>query len=200
MAGMAFNLWTPRVGPGLRSAEKLRYSLLGTPFAYILSNVFLEGLCMLKKRILLLGLLLVLSIAGQVLLRPCLGDTRTPAAGASAEEKPSRPDLLSAESTFSKDTPELQSELLRQFFYMIGVVVLIGVGAWFVCRKLSCGWTGTKGHTIQIGETARLGPRKAVHLIHVGKKTFLVGSTSDHLCLLADVSETIGLAKDQAHE
>ena len=30
---------------------------------------------MLKKRILLLGLLLVLSIAGQILLRPCLGES-----------------------------------------------------------------------------------------------------------------------------
>lgn len=154
---------------------------------------------MLKKRILLLGLLLVLSIAGQVLLRPCLGSSSAPAVASAPEAVPSST-LLSTPPEFSKDTPELQSELLRQFFYMIGFVGLIGAGAWYVCRKLSCGVGGAGGHTIQIGETTRLGPRKAIHLIHVGKKSFLIGSTSDRLCLLADVSETVIPAKDQPHE
>ena len=154
---------------------------------------------MLKKRILLLGLLLVLSIAGQILLRPCLGESSSPAlASPDASAPPSG--VLSTEPEFSRDTPELQSQLLRQFFYMLGFVALIGVGAWWVCRKLSCGYARSGGQVVRLGETVRMGPRKAVHLIHIGKKTFLVGSTSDNLCLLADVSDSVMDAKDGSDE
>jgi flagellar biogenesis protein FliO len=154
---------------------------------------------MLKKRILLLGLLLVLSIAGQILLRPCLGESPS-AEPAATEAAPLPSDARSTTPEFAKDTPELQSELLRQFFYMLGFVALIGVGAWWVCRKLSCGYAKAGGQLVRMGETLRMGPRKAVHLIYVGKKTFLVASTSDSLCLLADVSDSVNAAKDGADE
>jgi flagellar biogenesis protein FliO len=157
---------------------------------------------MLKKRILLIGLLLVLSIAGQILLRPCLGESTispSPVQVESATGSSQTAPLSSSEPEFAKDTPELQSDLLRQFFYMLGFVAIIGIGAWLVCRKLSCGWSAG-GQTIRIGETVRMGPRKALHLIRVGKKTFLVGSTSESFCLLADVSDSVTMTEVKSNE
>lgn len=158
---------------------------------------------MLKKRIVLFGLLLVLSIAGQVLLRPCLGGSDSASAPAQTTYDAAPTLTVSAppsEPEYAKDTPELQSDLLHQFFYMLGFVAIIGVGAWFVCRKFSCGWSGGGGQLIRVGETVRMGPRKALHLIRVGKKTFLVGSGADSFCLLADVSDSVAAAGGKGDE
>ncbi len=159
---------------------------------------------MLKKRILVLAGLLAFCIAGQVLLRPTLGSSEaalsdsseTPAEADGRQEHPPESDTAEV----ADDTVPLQSELLRQFFYMIGFVALIGIGAWLVCRKMSGRWHSGGGRTIQLGETVRMGPRKAVHLIHVGKKTFLVGSTADRLSLLADVSDSVDQTGNQSDE
>lgn len=141
---------------------------------------------MLKKRIALIGLLLVLSIAGQVVLRPCLGS----GPAEDTEQRTTSPSLLPA-SELDNETDTLQSGLWRTFFYMLGFVAMIGIGAWLICRKFACGWSGPAGQVIRIKETVRMGPRKAVHLIRVGDKTFLVGSTSDSVSLLADVSDSV---------
>jgi len=157
---------------------------------------------MLKQRILLLGGLLALSIVGQVLLRPCLGTPERAGDAADTSALASRSDPSEANDAhtteddaagtpmFSDDTDFLQGQLWRQFFYMVGFVALVGMGAWLVCRKLGGGSVGG-GRTIRIGETVRLGPRKSLHLIRVGSKTLLVGATGDQLSLLADVSDQI---------
>ncbi|HDS83739.1 MAG TPA: hypothetical protein ENN97_00855 [Phycisphaerales bacterium] len=93
---------------------------------------------------------------------------------------------------FSDNTDFLQGQLWRQFFYMIGFVALIGLGAWLVCRKLGGGSVGG-GRTIRIGETVRLGPRKSLHLIRVGSRTLLVGATGEQVSLLADVSDHVSV-------
>jgi flagellar biogenesis protein FliO len=38
-------------------------------------------------------------------------------------------------------------------------------------------------------ETVHLGPRKAVHLIDVGHRRFLIGSTNENVTKLADLNE-----------
>ena len=159
---------------------------------------------MLKKRILLIGSLLVLSIAGQVLLRPCLGkseagqaDWTTPRVTTSEQDNTdSTPAVPLKEHELSRETEAFES-LIRTFFYMLGFVALIGVGAWLVCRKFSCSRTGGGRRTIRVGENVRMGPRKALHLICVGEKTFLVGSSGDTLSLLADVSGSVNPAEDK---
>ena len=144
---------------------------------------------MLKKRILVLGFLLALAIVGQVLLRPCLGKTDT-AESITALASATPPQTLEQ----NQDTEMLQSDLWRTFFYMLGFVAMIGGGAWLVCRKFSGGLAGG-GQLIRVGETVRIGPRKALHLIRVGKKAFLVGSGGDSFTLLADVSDSVSPAE-----
>jgi flagellar biogenesis protein FliO len=56
----------------------------------------------------------------------------------------------------------------------------------------------SSGQDINIRETIHLGPNKTVHLIEVGEKTFMVGSTSESISMLADVTETLdaGVSED----
>jgi len=148
---------------------------------------------MLKKRLLTIGGLLAVCIVGQLVLRPCMGETAaidTAAASESATTKPAPP-----AGGLNDDAGGLQSTLIRQFFLMIGGVAIIGAGAWFVCRKFGGGLAGGQG-IIRVSDTVRMGPRKAVHLVRVGKRAFLVGSGQDSFTLLAEVSDSIDTIRD----
>lgn len=148
---------------------------------------------MLKKRLLTIGGLLAVCIVGQVLLRPCLGETAETEPAATVIEPAANPPQPA--NALHNDADGLQSTLIRQFFLMIGGVAVIGAGAWFVCRKFGGGLAGGQG-VIRVSDTVRMGPRKAVHLIRVGKRTFLVGSGQDSFCLLAEVSDSVDKAQD----
>ncbi len=164
---------------------------------------------MLKKRIMLLGSLLVLCIVAQLLLRPSLGQGQGAAYAMDTDTgHPTEPSAengdrdSTTEAPFADDARGLQSQLWRQFISMIGMVVIIGLGAWLVCRRFSCGPAvgRSQGRQIHIGETVRLGPRKALHLIHVGSKTFLVAGSGDSLSMLADVSDTVSDREGPGYE
>lgn len=163
---------------------------------------------MLKKRIALIGGLLVLSIVGQVLLGPCLGNEDAPfrqpenesettqSAGQRHTPSPKSVESESANELKYADEPLMPlGPLWRQFIYMIGFVILIGLGAWVFLRKFSGGAVGT-GQVIRIGETVRLGPRKSLHLVRIGSKTLLVANAADSLSLLADVSDGVSSHED----
>lgn len=158
---------------------------------------YFEGLSMLKKRLLTIGGLLVVCIAGQVLLRPCMGestatDTTAPVAceGIPAGANPPQP-----ADRLNDDASGLQSTLIRQFVLMLSGVAIIGAGAWFVCRKFGGGLAGGQG-VIRVSDTVRMGPRKAVHLVRVGQRAFLVGSGQDSFTLLAEVSDSVDKVQD----
>jgi flagellar biogenesis protein FliO len=155
----------------------------------------------MKKRIGLLAALLAISIAGQVLLRPCLGSETE--AGSVSDAMSSRQvgdltatgDLLEQTSEDGESNP-LQAQLVKHLSLMIGFVALIGVGAWFVCKKMSCGWSSSRGKQITVTETVTLGQRRQLHLVQVGSRQYLISSTGDSIRLLSDVTET--LAKEDA--
>ncbi|MHC5083155.1 MAG: FliO/MopB family protein [Planctomycetota bacterium] len=157
----------------------------------------------MKKRILLLSGLLALCIAGQILLRPCLGDRQESAISLAATlEDQKTGDLTDTSDLFTttdKD-PEFtdaRGALIKQLFTMIAFVAVIGVGAWFFCKKMACNWTGGKGKNINVTETVSLGPRKLVHIVQIGSKQLLIGSTGDNIRLLADVTDCL---QEEPHE
>ncbi|NQT03593.1 MAG: flagellar biosynthetic protein FliO, partial [Planctomycetes bacterium] len=51
--------------------------------------------------------------------------------------------------------------------------------------------TNLSGKEIRIAETVHLGPRKAVHLLEVGGRRFLIGSTNENITRLADLTGTL---------
>ena len=154
----------------------------------------------MKKRILLITGLLAICIAGQILLRPCLGDRQESADSLTATMQQQKvgdmdntSDLLAIDET-DPESEDLRGHLARQLFTMVAFVAVIGIGAWFFCKKMARNWTGGKGKNINVTETVSLGPRKLVHIVQVGSKQFLIGSTSDNIRLLAEVTDCLETA------
>lgn len=90
-----------------------------------------------------------------------------------------------------------------EFFFraMLAVVfvVVLGAAAMYVSKKLLPQIARVPGKEIRIVETVHLGPRKAVHLIDVSHRRFLIGSTNESITKLADLNEDFaGLSMQEA--
>lgn len=70
---------------------------------------------------------------------------------------------------------------------MVLLVVVLGAAAIYLSKKLLPRLTHLSGKQIRIIETVHLGPRKAVHLLKIGDKQILIGSTNENITKLADV-------------
>jgi len=79
---------------------------------------------------------------------------------------------------------------VRAVFAVLLVLVLI-VAAVYVSRKLLPKITNLPGKEIRIIETAHLGPRRTIHVIDVGGRRLLVGSTNENITKLADLSSDL---------
>lgn len=150
----------------------------------------------MKKRIALLAGLLVLSIAGQILLRPCLGSEEAGLLNADSFKEQKVGDLENTDDLLKNsqddgETADLQSRLIKQLFLMVAFVAAIGLGAWFICKKLSCNWSSTRGKHITVIETVSLGQRKLLHIVQAGSRKYLLSSTNENIRLLSDVTETL---------
>ncbi len=73
---------------------------------------------------------------------------------------------------------------------MLAVLFVIGLGAAaiYASKKLLPKITNLPGKEIRIVETVHLGPRKAVHVLEVGNRRFLIGSTNENVTKLADIT------------
>ena len=85
------------------------------------------------------------------------------------------------------DDPGLIGTMMRSIF----IIIVLGGIAFYLSKKFMPKLRPSSGQDINIRETIHLGPNKTMHLIEVGEKTFLVGSTSDNISMLADVTETL---------
>lgn len=66
-------------------------------------------------------------------------------------------------------------------------VLALFIAAIYVSKKLLPKITNLPGKEIRIVETVHLGPRKAVHVIAVNNRRFLIGSTNENVTKLADL-------------
>jgi flagellar biosynthetic protein FliO len=157
-----------------------------------------------KKRILVF-LMTVLIGAGAVIV--C--SARSPAAGTKAAKAQSdsnqpRADADSENVQLFKNDPNFfgksgYSPLGGEFSFRAVVAVLfvlaLLVGAIYVSKRLLPKITNLPGREIRIVETVHLGPRKAVHIIEIGTRRFLIGSTNENVTKLADLgSDLTGLS------
>lgn len=141
---------------------------------------------MLKKRLIWLGILLGLCLAGQWVLSAAPGsETSAP------NQLPSPSWMEQKPASQSQELDNLHQNLLRQLLVMIFIVALFGGGLWWFVRRCSKGLLSGKGKWVTVVETVPLGPRKMLHLLEVGPKRLLVSSTPDSICLLADVTDSI---------
>lgn len=142
----------------------------------------------MKKNILLMAGLLAVCIAGQVFLKPHTGSK----CYAQALEEEKTADLLSTKDLQGPGpgfkTDNLQGKLFQQFVLMLLLVAVFGAGAWFFAKKMSGRWGAARSRHINVAETVSLGPRKLLHIVHVGPRQFLIASTAENIRLLSDVT------------
>ena len=81
--------------------------------------------------------------------------------------------------------------LFFKMILMVLLVVVFGVAVIYLSKKLLPRFTRLPGKRIQVCETIHLGPRKAIHLIKIGKQTLLIGSTNENITKLADVTDQL---------
>ena len=145
---------------------------------------------MLKKRLLLIGVLAVVCIAAQAFLRPALGSAEQ---AASAAEEPHQKALTpqAPPENFGSGAGQLQSSLFGRLVWTMLVTGLMVVAVWWICKRMSCRWNISGGKFIRRLETLSLGPRNSVHLVQVGNKKFLLAAGADQVRMLADVSEAV---------
>jgi flagellar biosynthetic protein FliO len=70
-------------------------------------------------------------------------------------------------------------------------VLALFVTAIYVSKKLLPKITNLPGKEIRIIETVHLGPRKAVHLLEIDNRRFLIGSTNENVSKLADLGSDL---------
>jgi flagellar biogenesis protein FliO len=91
----------------------------------------------------------------------------------------------------SGENPSTQ-ELFYKMMLAVLLVVILGLAAIYISKKLMPRITSLSGKKIQICETVRLGPHKAIHLIKTGEQTFLIGSTSESITKIAEITDSSG--------
>lgn len=82
-------------------------------------------------------------------------------------------------------------ELFFKMMASVLLVVVLGVVAVYASKRVMGKISNLPGKKIKIIETAHLGPRKAVHLLRIGDRCLLIGSTNDNITRLADLTTEI---------
>ncbi|MGD2094430.1 MAG: flagellar biosynthetic protein FliO [Phycisphaerales bacterium] len=123
------------------------------------------------------------------MLLVCSGQTSTKATELEGSKSDSN-SLFGNDPNFSAKVENGRVGHDLSFRMMISVLFLIAVGAVaiYVSKKFLPKITNLPGKQIRIAETVHLGPRRAVHLVEIGERQFLIGSTNENITKLADLT------------
>ena len=89
---------------------------------------------------------------------------------------------------FSNDSGK-GNEIFYKLMLSVVFVLILGAAAIYMTKKFFPNIAKLQGKEIKVVETVHLGPRKSVHLIEIGKRRFLVGSTNENISKIADLTE-----------
>ena len=82
------------------------------------------------------------------------------------------------------------NELVYKFIVSVILVIAFGGVAIYLSRRLGSK-PGLKGKRIKVIESIYLGTRKNLHLVRIGNKEILIGSTNENICKLTDVTDAL---------
>jgi len=88
---------------------------------------------------------------------------------------------------FAGRTADTSGLMYRMLAYTL-IILVLGVIALLVVKKVLPRITASAGKRISVLETAYLGPRKTLHLLQVGSQRFLVAGSRDRITLLGEVT------------
>jgi flagellar biogenesis protein FliO len=111
----------------------------------------------------------------------------SPAAETAKPIKPAEPATPWKGFAPGKDKLPERTDLFRQFATAIGFVLVLGVGAFYVSRRLGPRWSASRGRNLRIIETIGLGPHRHIHLLEVEGRRLVIGSTAQTIGLIAEL-------------
>ena len=121
----------------------------------------------------------------------CTAQART----AKEEKSPLFNSDLSYDNQFDLDKGSDENtgtgELFSRMILMVLLVVFLGAAAIYISKKLVPRFTQLSGKKVRVIETVHLGPRKALHLLQIGDRQLLIGSTNENITRLADVTDEL---------
>ena len=100
-----------------------------------------------------------------------------------------QPTNIFANDTGFNDSSLSGTEIFYRTMIAVVLVIVFGAAAVFITRKFLPKIARLQGKEIHVIETVHLGPRKSVHLIEIGKRRLLIGSTNENIRKLADLTE-----------
>ncbi len=109
---------------------------------------------------------------------------------------PASATTTSVPAVFKPDLTEVPpgldtTDLLWQMLAATVVILVLGVLAFVVVKRLLPKIARTAGKRISVLETVYLQPKKALHLIEVGSRKFLLASSPEGLTRLDDVTDAL---------
>ena len=109
---------------------------------------------------------------------------------AQEEQEPGQDDsLFGNDRSFSEGVDyNTESGIYYRMMLAVLIVVVLGGAAIYVSKKILPKISNLPGKEIRVVETVYLGPKKAVHVLEVGSRRFLIGSTSENVTKLADIT------------
>ena len=96
-----------------------------------------------------------------------------------------------SDSLFGKEPAKLADDNLGSSLYKmmlsLALVVALAFGAMYLSKKVLPKVSGIAGKRVKVLETVSLGSRRAVHLLAIGDRQILIGSTQNTITRLADL-------------
>jgi len=119
--------------------------------------------------------------------------------GQSLAIEPTKPLFDNSDTFFAKDanssimpTEEAGTrELFFKMMFSVLLVVVLGAAAIYISKRYGARISNLPGKKIRIIETVHIGPRKAVHLVKAGNRELLIGSTTESITKLADLTDAL---------
>lgn len=93
----------------------------------------------------------------------------------------------------------LGGSLYRMMLSLV-IVIALAIGAMVASKKILPKISGISSKRVKVIETVSLGSRRAVHLLQIGNRKILIGSTQNTITRLADIPDEIsdeGIVADE---
>jgi len=140
----------------------------------------------------------IATLAGLCLLlaRPAPGRAAPPSPPAAAPGTHGTADESSREAdrkpTFGRPDSDF-GKVVAQSLGAVFVILVLGVVAILVVKRVLPRIGVTQGRRIHVLETVYLGPRRSLHMVKIGERILLVGATNEGLGLLSDLTGFVSL-------
>jgi flagellar biogenesis protein FliO len=145
---------------------------------------------MTAKKIKLVGIIAGLILAGGLLSAAGRASTSTSQEPNTAASQQTQKSTVGSQSSYEQFGVSGGREFFYKMLLSILVVACLGAGVVYVSKKLLPKISNLPGKQIRIIETHHLGTRKSIHLIAAGSRRLLIGSTSETITMLADVTDS----------